>query len=123
MSNYENIKHKINKLWLINQDNDNIVNSLKKGLVKNISFNYDKKISKYIVYEGAINNEEPIIFKIELNEFPENILINLKPILISEFESVEINSYNIENVMYIFYQGISVDIKLSLINMIHKENI
>ena len=117
MNNYESTKNKINKVWQQTTDNENNSNKLKSGIVKSIPLNYSKVINQYDVYKGIISNNDPIIYKVNLKNFPESFLPNLKMILISTSESAIIESYNLLNIFYIFYQGAAtIEITLNIVN-------
>jgi hypothetical protein len=113
MINYESTKNKIRKTWQQTTNNENDADKLESGLVKWIPLYYDKTINQYIVYDGTISNDDPIIYKVKLKYFPETILPNLKPILISSSASSIIESYQLDTTLYIIYQG-AATIKITL---------
>jgi hypothetical protein len=109
MNNYKDTKHKIRNIWETTINNKNNAGRLESGLIKVISLNYNKIINDYIVYNGVISNSDPIIYKVELKQFPESILPNLKTILTSTSASSKINYYTEDKeslkTIYIFYEG------------------
>lgn len=117
MINYESTKNKIRKSWQQTTNNENDADKLESGLVKWIPLYYDKTINQYIIYDGVISSSDPIIYKIDLKYFPETILPNLKPILISSSASAIIESYQLSTMLYIIYQGAAtIKITLNIIN-------
>ena len=117
MVNYESIPKKIRKIWNQTIQNENDANRLNSGLVKNFSFNYNKKVNKHTVYDGGIGNSDPIIYKVTLNNLPDNFVPNIKVVLESTSSSSIIDYYLIGNVIYVFYQGAAtITIDLYIIN-------
>lgn len=113
MINYESTKNKINKVWQQTTDNENNADKLESGLVKWIPLNYQKKTNQYIVCDEIISNSDPIIYKIDLKNFPDKFKPNFRVVLESNSSSSLIENYYLENTMYIIYQG-AATIKITL---------
>jgi hypothetical protein len=119
---YETEKRKIYNNWQQLTKTEKTVNLLKSDLIRTVLLNYNKKISKYTIYDGAIPNDTPIIFKVNLHQIPEIALPYIKILSVSEEIITEIDAYNIlliDNInvpitLYIYYQGETYNLKLIL---------
>jgi len=129
MINYESTPKKIRKIWNQTIQNEDNADNLESGLVRNLSFDYNKNINKYIIYSGTVSNSDPIIYKITLKDFQSRLIPNIKISLESTSSSSVIDYYLLEEKIedeigkkidckiYIFYQGAAtITIDLYIIN-------
>jgi hypothetical protein len=119
---YDTDKRKLYHNWTQLTQTEKTVNLLKSDLIRIVPLNYNKKIGNYTIYEGAIPNDTPIIFKVELYQVPEIVLPYIKILSVSNEVITEIDAYNIlflgniDNpiTLYIYYQGETTSLKLIL---------
>jgi len=117
MINYESTPKKIRKIWNQTIQNEDNADNLESGLVRNLSFDYNKNINKYIIYSGTVSNSDPIIYKVDLKKLQDKFYPNLKITLESNSNNSIFEYYLLDKIIYIFYKGIAtIAINLYIIN-------
>jgi len=120
MNNYEGTKNKIQKIFNKVENSSIVIDRLKNYNIITKSCSYNTKQSIYPINNSLITDDNPILFKIYLENFPEKILSDIKIFSIVENSSI----VNLDKIFvpiqdsyycYIYWQGnLSSTLKINL---------